>query len=65
MDKLKHFLESEIYITQKRLSSGEPNPFFDGVLVGNVNSVLLLKNHVLFCEHMLKLIEKEREGGTE
>lgn len=60
---LEHFLKSEIYITTKRLNSGELNPFFNGVLVGNINSVLLLKNHILFCEHMLKLIDKEREAG--
>ena len=61
MNELEHFLKAEIEITKQRLHAGEPNPFFNGVVVGNINSVLLLKKHILFCEHLLSLIEKERE----
>lgn len=67
MSKLKHFLESEIDITKQRLNSGDLNQFFNGVYVGHKSSVSLMKKHILFCEHMLSLIEKERttDGGKE
>ena len=61
MDKVKHFLESEIEITKQRLNSDDKNPFYDGVCVGHKESVALLQRHIWFCQYLLKLIEKESD----
>ena len=55
---IEHFLKVEIELSTKRLNSGDDSPFFNGVVVGHKKAVRLMKLHILFCQHLLKLIEK-------
>ena len=64
LDNVKHFLEVEIEITTQRLNSKDQNPFYNGVVVGYLKSVTLLSKHILFCQQLLKLIEKEKGEQT-
>lgn len=58
MSEIEHFLKIEIELSTKRLNSGDDSPFFNGVVVGHLKAVSLTQKHILFCQHLLKLIEK-------
>ena len=55
--EVKHYLEAEIQITVER-QADNLNPFYNGVCVGEVESVMLRNRHIRFCQHLLYLIEK-------
>lgn len=58
--EIEHFLHMEIKQTIRgRLY---PAGFYDGVYVGSRKATKLADNHIMFCEHLLKLIEKEKEN---
>lgn len=57
MKKLKHFLKAEIDYTQERLSGS--SPFYDGVLVGFEKANKLKRNHIRFCDRLLKMLQEE------
>lgn len=54
MIKIKEFLEDEIEIVKNR----DDSPFYDGVCVGMENSKELNGKHILFCEKLLRMIDK-------
>jgi hypothetical protein len=57
---IEHYLKEEIRIMKELLDSKDRNLFFNGVPVGYERSVKLMKKHIIFCEHLLKLIAKGR-----
>ncbi len=56
VEEIEHFLEVEICQTEERLK--EPCYMFDGVKVSSEQAKELNKNHIRFCEGILKIIEK-------
>jgi hypothetical protein len=55
---IEHHLKMEIRQTKEWLKG--VNEYFNGVLVGYNKSAKLMKKHIMFCEHLLKLIAKDK-----
>jgi hypothetical protein len=64
MSKIEHFLEAEIDLSKRRLDKGSSG-YYDGEPVGVEMSVRLMKKHILFCQHLLKLIAKENKQRSD
>ena len=60
MSSIEHFLKAEIYICQQR-AENYYSDCFNGVSVGIKPAKTLNDKHILFCKHLLKLIEKDKE----
>ena len=57
VDEVAEFLKSEIRDCDKRYNADDgPNPFYDGVCVGNTNAIKLNDNHIRFCKHLLNVM---------
>ena len=59
---VEHFLEVEIAVSERALCHSY-TPYYDGVCVGNKKARELRKKHIMFCEHLLKLIKKEKSDN--
>lgn len=57
---IEHFLNVEIEETRRRWLDGPL--FFNGVAVGRKKATKLAEKHIIFCEHLLKLIAKDKES---
>lgn len=54
VEKIQHFLEMEIEITEERMK--EPTYVFDGIKVSAEQEQELQKSHIRFCKDMLRVI---------
>lgn len=58
IEEIRHFLEKEIEISERRLEADPQNLFYDGVDVGRLKSKKLIKNHISFCKRIIQMIDK-------
>ncbi|WP_367567216.1 hypothetical protein [Lacrimispora sp.] len=58
MNEVEGFLKAEIEKSRERKNK---NGMYDGVNVGIAQANQLLDRHIWFCNHILRLMEKENE----
>lgn len=64
MNEIVHLLKVEIKRTQNRIDSKRYVSVYNGVEVGTEKAEELNRQHLLFCQQVLDMIEKERQSQT-
>ena len=59
--EIRHFIEYEIKLAKRRIEAHESDklPCFNGVDVGFDKAEQLNKNHILFFERMLEILDRQ------
>lgn len=58
-EEVSHFFEMEIEQTKEWLKE-ECFDCYNGVQVGHEQAIELMKKHISFCEHILKMLEESK-----